>query len=51
MNILVTVLVVLITLKLLGVITWSWWWVLTPLWIIIAVWVLVIGVLLAGDEQ
>lgn len=24
--------VVLITLKLLGVITWSWWWVLAPFW-------------------
>ena len=25
--------VVFITLKLLGKITWSWWWVLSPLWI------------------
>lgn len=24
---------IFITLKLLGVITWSWWWVLAPLWI------------------
>jgi len=24
--------IVFITLKLLGVITWSWWWVLAPLW-------------------
>ncbi len=25
--------VVFITLKLVGVITWSWWWVLSPFWI------------------
>ena len=25
--------VVFITLKLTGYITWSWWWVLSPLWI------------------
>lgn len=25
--------IVFITLKLLGIITWSWWWVLAPLWI------------------
>lgn len=24
---------IFITLKLLGVITWSWWWVLAPAWI------------------
>jgi sterol desaturase/sphingolipid hydroxylase (fatty acid hydroxylase superfamily) len=24
--------IVFITLKLTGVITWSWWWVLSPLW-------------------
>ncbi len=25
--------IVFITLKLLGHITWSWWWVLSPIWI------------------
>lgn len=25
--------IVFITLKLIGKITWSWWWVLSPLWI------------------
>jgi len=24
---------IFITLKLIGMITWSWWWVLSPLWI------------------
>jgi hypothetical protein len=33
----------LLVLKLTGVITWSWWWVLTPLWINIALAPLVIG--------
>lgn len=27
---------IFITLKLIGVITWSWWWVLAPLWIPLA---------------
>jgi len=26
--------IVFIVLKLTGVITWSWWWVLSPIWII-----------------
>lgn len=25
--------IVFITLKLVGVITWSWWWVLSPIWL------------------
>lgn len=25
--------IVFITLKLLGKITWSWWWVLSPIWV------------------
>jgi len=33
----------LIILKLTGVVTWSWWWVLTPLWINIALLPLVAG--------
>jgi len=36
--------IVFITLKLLGKITWSWWWVLSPLWIgfIVGILILVI---------
>jgi hypothetical protein len=33
----------LIVLKLTGVITWSWWWVLTPIWVGIAMSALVAG--------
>ena len=34
--------IVFIVLKLLGKITWSWWWVLSPLWISAAFVILVI---------
>jgi fatty acid desaturase len=40
-------LVLFVALKLTGVITWSWWWVLAPLWIplgLILVVLLVVGV-------
>lgn len=38
--------IVFITLKLTGVIAWSWWWVLSPLWIsaILAVSIITIGI-------
>lgn len=38
--------VVFITLKLLGKITWSWWWVLSPIWLttIIAIVILIVAV-------
>jgi len=35
-------LVVFIVLKLVGVIAWSWWLVLTPLWVGIALWIIII---------
>jgi len=37
--------IVFITLKLIGVIHWSWWWVLSPLWItaLVVAAILVIG--------
>ena len=28
---------VFITLKLIGYITWSWWWVLSPIWISVSI--------------
>lgn len=30
-------LLIFITLKLLGIINWSWWWVLSPIWIPLAI--------------
>ena len=38
--------IVFITLKLLGVITWSWVWVLAPLWISLAIGIIAIPVIL-----
>ena len=44
--------IVFIVLKLLGVITWSWWWVLSPMWIsVILVLVLVIILAIACDNE
>jgi len=34
--------IVFITLKLCNVIAWSWWWVLSPLWIPIAIFLIII---------
>jgi hypothetical protein len=39
--------IVFITLKLLGKIDWSWWWVLSPLWGSVVLLILVFLVLLA----
>jgi hypothetical protein len=36
--------VAFIVLKLLNVITWSWWWVLSPLWLVVPVIMLLIVV-------
>lgn len=35
--------IVFIVLKLMDVITWSWWWVLSPIWISWALVLLVVG--------
>jgi len=44
--------VAFIILKLCGVITWSWWWVLSPLWISAIGWVvlLIIALLIGGEK-
>ena len=34
-------LVVFIVLKLVGTIDWSWWWVLSPLWISVIMWLII----------
>jgi hypothetical protein len=41
----------LLVLKLTGVITWSWWWVLTPMWVNIALIPLVIGSWILAARQ
>lgn len=39
-GILGVLLIIFIVLKLLGLITWSWWWVLSPFWIPISFFVI-----------
>ena len=44
LNLFDVLLVIFIVLKLVGVINWSWWWVLAPLWIeLIIIVILLIG--------
>ena len=42
--------IVFIVLKLVGVITWSWWWVLSPIWITAAIVMLLALVLVAVEK-
>jgi hypothetical protein len=39
--------IVFVTLKLCGVIGWSWWWVISPIWISAAMFILAFVVILA----
>lgn len=39
--------ILFIGLKLGGIISWSWWWVLSPIWISLLVILLCVGILLA----
>lgn len=41
MSVPVVVFVVFLTLKLTGLIGWSWWWVTSPLWIVAALTILI----------
>lgn len=47
--------IVFITLKLMGYITWSWWWVLAPLWaplaVVLAIFLLIIIFALAFGKR
>lgn len=40
--------ILFIGLKLTHHIDWSWWWVLSPLWIGLALWVVILGLFLVG---
>ena len=42
--------IVFITLKLCGVIAWSWWWVLSPLWIMGAIIIALIALLVLAND-
>ena len=47
--------IIFIVLKLVGVINWSWWWVLSPLWInailVVVIFVIIFVVYLIADER
>ena len=43
-------LVVFVALKLTGEIDWSWWWVLSPLWISLAIVVFILGGILINSK-
>lgn len=47
MNIITLLAIAFIVLKLLGKLSWSWWWVLAPIWLPLAV-VIVLAVLGVG---
>lgn len=41
-----TLTIVFIVLKLVGVIDWSWWWVLSPIWISLTIAAVIMGIVL-----
>lgn len=48
-----TLTLIFITLRLCRVIDWSWWWVLSPLWMPLCVVILlvIIGIIIGGDDR
>ena len=38
---------IFLVLKLVGVISWSWWWVTSPLWISFLLFILIVGIIVA----
>ena len=48
MSFLEVLLLVFIILKLCKVITWSWWWVLSPIWIPIGLWLILLIVTISA---
>ena len=41
--------IVFIVLKLVGTINWSWWWVLSPLWISAGLWLILLIIVVAWE--
>ena len=48
MSFLEVLLLVFIILKLCKIITWSWWWVLSPIWIPIGLWLILLIVTISA---
>ncbi len=43
--------IVFVVLKLTKVITWSWWWVVSPLWIDLILTIIVLGIIALIDNR
>lgn len=43
--------IVFIVLKLCGIIAWSWWWVLSPLWMSAILWVTLVIIILLVEGR
>lgn len=43
--------IVFIVLKLCDIIAWSWWWVLSPLWLSTILWVIVVVIVLLVEGR
>jgi len=39
--------IVFVTLKLIGKIDWSWWWILSPIWIFLALFIIIFLLILS----
>lgn len=49
MNFLEALLLVFIILKLCKIINWSWWWVLSPMWIPLALWLILLIITIVAE--
>lgn len=49
-NALELLLIAFIILKLCKVITWSWWWVLSPIWIPLGLWLIIVLIVIIIDR-
>lgn len=45
-----TLTLIFITLKLIGIIDWSWWWVLSPIWITLLVAIIIVIIVVIVSE-
>lgn len=49
MNFLEALLLVFIILKLCKIINWSWWWVLSPMWIPLTLWLILLIIMIVAE--
>lgn len=44
-NIFLVLTILFVVLKLINAITWSWWWIFSPLWIPLCIFIVLIGII------